>query len=127
MCAPIVIQPGRTVRERRYVQQQLYTVRQSCQREEVCAPTAMQSEAEPSVRGGVRTDSYAQSGRAVRERRRAYRQLCTVRQSCQREVCALTVIHSEAELSETGGVRTELYSQAELSERGGVCTDSYAQ
>ena len=121
--------------------QQLCTVRQSCQRQ-VCAPTVMHRQAELSERG-VRTDSYTQSGRAVRQRC-AYQQLCTVRQSCQREVCAPTVMHSEAELSERG-VRTDSYtvrqscqreevcaptvmhSEAELSERGGVCTNSYAQ
>ena len=69
----------------------------------------MHSEAELSERG-VRTDSYTQSGRAVRERRRAYRQLCTVRQSCQTEVCIPTAMHSEAELSERG-VHTDSYAQ----------------
>ena len=69
----------------------------------------MHSEAELSERG-VRTDSYTQSGRAVRERC-ADKQICTVRQSCQREVCALTVIHSQAELSERG-VRTDSYAQS---------------
>ena len=77
-------QSGRAVRERWCAHQQLYTVRQSCQREEVCIPTVIHSQVELSDRG-VLTDSYTQSGRAVRERRRAHQQLYTVRKSCQRQ------------------------------------------
>ena len=124
VCVPTVIWSGRAVTERRcvhqqlysqaelsqrgvYAHQQLYTVRQSCHREEVCTPTVTHSQAELSQRGGVRTYnytqvelsqrggvstySYTQSGRAVTERRCGHQQLYTVRQSCHRkEVCAPT-------------------------------------
>ena len=46
----------RAVTERRCAHLQLYTVRQSCHREEVCTPTVTHSQAELSQRGGVCTN-----------------------------------------------------------------------
>ena len=40
-CAQLQLYTGRAVKERRCAHLQLYTVRQSCHREEVCAPTVI--------------------------------------------------------------------------------------
>ena len=92
----------------------------------------------------MHTNSYIQSGRTVTERRCAHQQLRTVRQNCHRGI-APTVIYSQAELSQRGGVRTNsyrvrqichreevcaptvIYSQDELSQRGVAPTVTYSQ